>query len=157
VTTGVNGTAVPLPRAGLLLRHRIGDPGDVLRAGDRLVGRRVAGRPETEERLESGGQVLPPVVPEDELVEVGGELMAADTLVRPCQPGLEVADGVMEVRHGVDEALAPALDAPLVDETGLGQREVGRPAVGTPGPGGDDQERKPSWTETFELLPAAES
>ena len=37
------------------------------------------------------------------------------------------------MRYGVDEALAPALDDPLVDEASLGQREVVRPAVGDHG------------------------
>ena len=57
----------------------------------------------------------------------------ADPLVRPGQPRLEVADGVVEVRHGVAEALTRALHDPLVDEAGLREREIGWRAVGDHG------------------------
>src|SRR5919202_1319475 len=55
-----------------------------------LVGGGLEGEAETEQALEGGGGVVPAVEPEDELVEVGLEVLLAQAVVDPQRPPLGV-------------------------------------------------------------------
>jgi len=55
---------------------------------------------ESEQRREPGGTVVAAVEPEHELVEVGVDVVRADAVVRPLQPGLQVGDDAIHAGCG---------------------------------------------------------
>ena len=56
-------------------------------------------RSQTEQRLEGGHRLLPPIVAKDELIEIDLELSAADAVIGADQPLLKVADCAVGQRH----------------------------------------------------------
>ena len=57
--------------------------------------------PQSEQGLETGHRVAPPVPAEDELVEVDRELVRAHAAVRTEEPGLRVRDDAKCVRQNI--------------------------------------------------------
>ena len=70
------------------------------------IGRRGLGCAQSEQRLEGRHGLPTAIVPKHELVEVGLQLGAADTVVGPDQPLLEIADCAVGQGHHRPSALA---------------------------------------------------
>ena len=68
-------------------------------ASNATVRRGRPSRSQTEQCLEGGHRLLPPIVSKDELIEVDLELSVADTVISADQPLLEVADRAVGQRH----------------------------------------------------------
>ena len=73
--------------------------GQILPATDDTPGGRPAPRPQAEQGLERGHRCLPPVVTKDELVQIDLQVMAADTMVGPDEPLLQVANRSVDARQ----------------------------------------------------------
>jgi hypothetical protein len=54
---------------------------------------------QTEQRLEGGHRLLPPIVSKDELIEIDLALNAANAMIGADQPLLEVTDRAIRQRH----------------------------------------------------------
>jgi hypothetical protein len=72
----------------------------ISRATDDGAGRRPVRAAEPEQRLKRGHRCLPAVMPECELVQIHLQVVAADSVVSPDEPLLQVPDG--SVRQGHD-------------------------------------------------------
>jgi len=76
------------------------------RTADHATGCRPARAPQPEECLERGHRGPPTVVPKDELVEIGLQMLTADAMVRPDEPLLQIADGAVCEWHDRGHATA---------------------------------------------------
>ena len=73
------------------------------------------GETEAEERLEGGHRSAASVVAEDELVEVGLQVLVADAAVGAVHPGLQVADRAVRLGEQVLAALVASRGAAVVE------------------------------------------
>lgn len=94
------------------------------------------GRPpgaQAEERLEAGQGGPPPIVPKDELIEVGLELPAAHSVVSAHEPGLEVAGHPVGKRNGTQRPATTGAGSAAIVRRGVAGRgeplEALRPSV----------------------------
>src|SRR5260221_6753851 len=79
-------------RSAIVERH-------VLSAPNPSIGSGGAPGAEAEQRLKGGHRLPAAIVPKDELVQVELQLSAADPMIAPDQPLLEIAHGAVRLRH----------------------------------------------------------
>jgi hypothetical protein len=84
---------------------------------------------EAEEGLEGGHWGMSAVEAEGELVEVGLEVIVADAVVGPAEPGLEVTKDAMDVRQELRRPLGGALRARAMAVAEFRERGIGLPPV----------------------------
>jgi len=78
--------------------------GQIAATADDASGGRAALRPESERDLKRGHRRGPPVMAKDEFVEIDGQVMPADAVIRADEP-LQIADGA--VASGTTEGTPP--------------------------------------------------
>ena len=78
----------------------------------------------SEQRLERSHRRLAPIVTEDEFIQVDLELVAADTVMSPKKPLLEIANGPVRQRHYGLRALSQAGFAAVGCEARVGSQPL---------------------------------
>jgi hypothetical protein len=91
----------------------------------------------SEQRLERSHQRLPPIVTKDEFIQVDLELVAADAVMSPKEPLLEIANGPVRQRHyglrALSQVASQRLAARHVLEASLFQPSKALQSVGVYG------------------------